>query len=1034
MMMITRKMPALLGKNICDRGIVIGLAVLLCVGAVVWKGMEELQNSFKTGVREGLTAVLGVTHNAIHQWILHHFENTTRIAHDSDFIRLVETLQQAGQAGRDLLQLPALAEIRLMLRPVIQYHQDYDFFIITTEGKVIGSLFDENIGDSRRFVEQRAFLADIFAGRTTLLLPVETTIFRQEPSGTSFSTGAAMFIGAPIISPAGSSSAALIFQISPAEVSRIMQGAWTGKTGDSYAFDGTGRMISECRFTEVLRRLGLIDPADKSSVNFRLGNPWGNMLTRGKPRQDRQQLPLTAMARQAIASKERGCNVDGYRNYRGVMVVGAWIWDQQFDFGLAFEIESDEAFAPYRIISRIVGIIFLLIAILFCGYAVLLMRFNKELQETAEKAVDAHEKLFREHGERQKYQLALKKSEFQLRELFENMRKRVAICEAVDDGWDFIFKDMNRAALLSVGLDKEKILGRSIREVLPWVESMGVLEVCERVWQTGNPEYHPRSICKKDRTLLWMEIYVFKLSTAEIVAVFEDITERQEAERRLIQSKEEWERTFNAIHDIITLQDKNMRIVKANAAASRVLQADREQLAGRFCYEFFSGNGKPCPGCPVSLSLQDKLTHCAIIKHERLGRIFQVSTAPIFDKHSNIEYLIHVATDITEQKRLEEELLQSQKMEAIGTLAGGIAHDFNNILTPLIGFAEIARDAAARGERPVEELNQVLRASRRARELVRQILAYSRKGEQKLLAVSPHYVVAESLKFIRSSLPATIEIREKIDKKSGTILADPTRIQQVVVNLCTNAFHAMERTGGVLTVTLARKQLTAGEITEYQDVSAGDFVELKVSDTGQGMDKATLERIFEPYFTTKENGRGTGLGLAVVHGIVKGCGGFIKVASEERQGTTFRVYFPVTEAEQAVSREEVEEILQRGSERILLVDDEAAIVSLQKNTLAALGYHVTATTDSRIALSYFQSAPDGFDLIITDQTMPSLCGTELAGEIQGLRPDMPIILCTGCGSAVSEEKARQAGIRKLVYKPFGGRQLARLVREVLDAG
>ncbi|MEW6291228.1 MAG: ATP-binding protein [Thermodesulfobacteriota bacterium] len=1033
MTMTTRNMPAVFRKNICDRGIVIGLVVLLCVGAIVWKGLEELRDSFKSGVGEGLTTVLGVTHNAIHEWIFHHFENTTRIAHDSDFIRLVETLQQSTLTGQDLLQQPALAEIRLMLRPVIQYHQDYDFFIITADGGVIGSLYDENIGDTRRFADHGAFLSAIFQGKTTLLLPMQSKIYGHETSGTSYSTGAAMFIGAPIITTTGSITSALIFQISPMEVSKIIEGAWTGKTGDSYAFDGSGRMISECRFTDTLSRTGLIGPGEKSSVTFRLGDPGDNIMQGFKHQLHQQFLPpLTAMAQQAISSKVKGYNVDGYRNYRGVTVVGAWLWDKQFDFGLAFEIEADEAFAPYRIISKIIGIIFLLIGILFIGHALLLMRYNKVLQETADKAMDANEKLFDENRERQKYQLALKKSEFQLRELFENMRKHVAICAAVDDGRDFIFKDLNRAALQSVELDKEKIIGRGLREVLPWVESMGILEVFQRVWQTGNPEYHPQSICKQNNIQLWLEIYVFKLSTGEIIVVFEDITERLEAERRLIRSKEEWERTFNSINDIITLQDKNMRIVKVNEAASRVLNADKKELIGRFCYELFSGKGEPCPGCPVLLSLQDMDNHCEIIKHEKLGRIFKVSTAPIFDKNNDMEYLIHVATDITEQKRLEEELLQSQKMEAIGTLAGGIAHDFNNILTPVIGFAEIARDAVLKGERPVDDLDQVLRAAYRARELVRQILAYSRKGNQKLLPVSPHFVIGESLKFIRSTLPTTIEIREKIDKECGTILADQTKIQQVVVNLCANAFHAMERTGGILTVTLLRKNLTAEEITEQHHVAVGSFVELMVSDTGQGMDKATMERIFEPYFTTKENGSGTGLGLAVVHGIVKSCGGIIMVASEINQGTTFRVYFPVTDAKQVEIKEEIEEILQRGSERILLVDDEAAIVTLQKSTLTALGYHVTATTDSRVALGYFRAAPDCYDLIITDQTMPALCGTDLASEILAVRPDLPIILCTGYSSTISEEKAMKAGVRKLVQKPFGGKQLARHVREALD--
>ncbi len=309
----------------------------------------------------------------------------------------------------------------------------------------------------------------------------------------------------------------------------------------------------------------------------------------------------------------------------------------------------------------------------------------------------------------------------------------------------------------------------------------------------------------------------------------------------------------------------------------------------------------------------------------------------------------------------------------------------------------------------------------------------SRKGTHKRENLKPDFIVKEALRLMRASLPSTLKIEENIDLENCTILADPTKVHQIVVNLCTNALHAMEKETGTLKVTLVRKQLSAEELAGYPDVSPGSFVELSISDTGCGMDEQTQQRIFEPYFTTKETGKGTGLGLAVVLGIVQDYGGIIKVESESGKGTTFHVYFPAI-IDEVKKTEEVEEEkpLPTGTERILVVDDEETIVTLYKVGLSRLGYTVTVKTSSEEALAAFKNHPSKYDLLITDQTMPVLSGAKLAREVLHIRPDIPIILCTGYSATISKKEAMEIGIKKFLFKPVGKKDLARTIRNVLD--
>lgn len=382
---------------------------------------------------------------------------------------------------------------------------------------------------------------------------------------------------------------------------------------------------------------------------------------------------------------------------------------------------------------------------------------------------------------------------------------------------------------------------------------------------------------------------------------------------------------------------------------------------------------------------------------------------------------------------LGSKLRQSQKMEAIGTLAGGIAHDFNNILSAIMGYTEIAMADSDNPERLRQDLNQVIKGAGRAKELVKQILTFSRRGDQQLKPLSIQLIIKEALKLLRSSIPTTIEMRQNIDPDCAPVLADPTEIHQLIMNLCTNAYHAMRESGGVIGISLQPIQLQQGDLDKKINLAPGSYLKLEVSDTGVGMTKDLYDKIFEPYFTTKEKGEGTGLGLAAVHGIVTTIHGDISVYSEPGQGTTFIVYLPtVAEASRETTPDEDAAPIPMGNERILLVDDDASIVDLNRELLSGLGYEVTAYTSSVDTFDVFQNRPDSFDLVITDMSMPGMTGAKLAEEILTIRPGMPIILCTGFSEMINEEKARSLGIRAFIMKPYLKKDLAVTIRNVLD--
>ena len=391
----------------------------------------------------------------------------------------------------------------------------------------------------------------------------------------------------------------------------------------------------------------------------------------------------------------------------------------------------------------------------------------------------------------------------------------------------------------------------------------------------------------------------------------------------------------------------------------------------------------------------------------------------------------HTCAEV-EKRQLENQLRQSQKMEAIGTLAGGIAHDFNNVLSIILGNAELALADMSNEHTAHRNLERILTASLRARNMIRQLLSFSRKEESGRKPLRLNSVITESLKLMRASLPTNISIQRDICETGCNTIADPTQIHQIMLNLCTNAAHAMEPNGGVLTVRLESVTLNENTAADANGLAPGNYARLVVADTGHGIEKDIIDRIFDPYFTTKAPGKGTGMGLSVVHGIIKASGGAIRAFSRPGRLTEFHLYLPVVDT--VIAAEPTifdQQHLQGGHEHILLVDDEEMLVDMMRQVLEQLGYTVSAHTDSNAALKTFLACPQAYNLLITDMTMPGMTGTGLAKAVKAVRSNLPIILCTGFNEQISKENAQSLGIQALIMKPVGMQQLAETIRKVL---
>ncbi|MBN2411803.1 response regulator [candidate division KSB1 bacterium] len=521
-----------------------------------------------------------------------------------------------------------------------------------------------------------------------------------------------------------------------------------------------------------------------------------------------------------------------------------------------------------------------------------------------------------------------------------------------------------------------------------------------------------------------------------------EIIKRKRTEEELKEQKQCLDDIFQGVQEGIGIVDKYESIEYYNKAFADLFEYSMDYLKGKNLLELFPKETHSTILAQTQKRKKGEISSYVLLYITPRGekKYMRVTISPRFDKKNEYDGAIGAVLDITgqviaEEKRslIEAQLRQSQKMETIGTLAGGIAHDFNNILVPIIGYTEMSLELLNDNHIIKSNLEKILKASKRAKDLIQQILTFSRHDKHSFENIEIHLLIKEALKLLRSSLPATIEIRENIDKNCGSILADPTQIHQVLMNLCTNAYHAMRVKGGILEITLEPVTIDEKTTIRTKGLQNGkNYILLSVKDTGEGMDEKTRERIFEPFFTTKRVGEGTGLGLSAVHGIVISHGGKITVESQVGKGSTFNVYLPRTDIKNKKSLEKVYTPLPKGHEHILFVDDEKDIVNLYRQILENLGYKVTTKTNGLETIKEFMKNSTSYDLVITDQTMPNITGVELAKEILAIRPDIPIILCTGYSETISHEKAIEIGIKDMILKPLTMTTIALAIRKYLD--
>jgi signal transduction histidine kinase/ActR/RegA family two-component response regulator len=623
-----------------------------------------------------------------------------------------------------------------------------------------------------------------------------------------------------------------------------------------------------------------------------------------------------------------------------------------------------------------------------------------------------------------------------MQSLFEHMSEGLAYCRIVYiDGQpvDFIFLAANAAFTRLTGL--ANVTGKRFTEVIPGIRESDP-ELLAMAWRVATSGQSEKLEAFVNATKVWLNLSVYSSEKDCFAVLLEVITERKRKAEELSWKTALLEAQMEASPDGILVVDNNGNPILHNQRLHQLWeippqiikdQSDAAQI--EFAISL-TKNPRQFKEMTAKLNSQPDVVDRDEIELVD-GTILDRYTAPVRDKAGNNYGKIWIFRDITQSRQVETRLRQAQKMEAIGNLAGGIAHDFNNILGAMVGFCNLLEADAAGNSAAQADVAEILTAANRAKDLVQQILTFSRRREQNRQIIRLDGVIKEAMKFLRASLPSEIQIEKTLSEEAPRVLADPTQIYQVVVNLATNALHAMEGRPGRLTIRLDSFLPSPAFLQANPKFGPGPYACLTIADTGHGMDAKTMGHIFEPFFTTKPVGKGTGLGLAVVHGIVQAHEGFIRVESQPGQGTTFCLYFPAQALEAAVTVAPTHGLPRGAGQNILLVDDERALTMAMQRMLTMLNYRVITSNDPCDALRLFCANPTQFSLVITDNSMPEMNGLEMTRRIHGIRPDVPVILASGLGSTFSPESLRTEGICEMLEKPVALQDLAAVLKRTL---
>lgn len=532
---------------------------------------------------------------------------------------------------------------------------------------------------------------------------------------------------------------------------------------------------------------------------------------------------------------------------------------------------------------------------------------------------------------------------------------------------------------------------------------------------------------------MWFSISVYCPEHEYFVAVFDVITERKKAEQKIQVAAADWSNTFDTINDAITIHDADYNILRANKAAESLLGRAMSDILTNKCFKSYHGRDCPPGGCPSCKTLKTGVCSSTELFEPHLNKFIEIKAMPRFDDNHNIIGVVHVVRDITEHRKLEDQLRQAQKMEAVGQFAGGIAHDFNNILSAIIGYGYVTLMKMAKDDPQRPNIEHILEASDRAADLTKSILAFSRKQILDKKPVDLNEIIRKLEKILKRIIGEDINVSITLSKSEITILADSGQLEQVLMNLATNARDAMPK-GGLLSIETSVRELDNSFIKEHGYGTEGKFAVMTVSDSGMGMDKETRKRIFEPFFTTKEVGKGTGLGLAMVYGTIKQHDGYINVYSELEKGTTFRIYLPVIAAT-AVSKDKKApeaELPEKGGETILLAEDDKQLREFFTLVLKNFGYTAIVANDGEDAVKKFMENKDKVQLLLFDLVMPKKSGKEAYDEIRAMKPDVKIIFSSGYApDIILQEGLIEDGL-SIISKPVSPVDLLRKIRSVLN--
>jgi len=653
--------------------------------------------------------------------------------------------------------------------------------------------------------------------------------------------------------------------------------------------------------------------------------------------------------------------------------------------------------------------------------------------------------------------------------LLNRTRDMVFVHPITEDGLPGKFSDVNDMACIALGYTHEHLLDTTILD-LEQHSSQNALSTkslagegdhaddakdearrrIARILEYGYASYDGVYVASnEERIPVEVTAHLFDQDGQPYIVTYaSDMTEHQESQETLVESERVSENVFMYSQLGVVVYDGRRKLTNINPIAIRMLGLPDQQTFARFNvfdHPFMSDEAREAIRRGESVRYEatfdfDEVRRLGLFETSNTGkRVLEIMMNNISKTQDHeLEGCLVQILDVTEQRNTEEELRhsekqlrQAQRLQSIGTLAGGIAHDFNNILTPVLGYSEMAVDLAEKNSTIRNYLIEIMRASRRAQELANQILTFSRQTDQEMRPLRLTPIIKEVLALQRAALPATIDVEYSFEAERDIVVSDPSQIHQIMMNLSSNAVYAMKDTGGLLEVTVQDLILDPELSIAFHDLPAGQYVHIAVRDTGSGIEKGAADRIFDPFFTTKGRGEGTGMGLAVVHGIVSTLGGNVTFDSNVGEGTVFNIVLPTVELA-AEAPEEIDEELPGGQECVLFVDDEADIVKLQSELLATFGYRPVLCNKSPDALKLYEKDPDRYDLVITDQVMPVMSGVDLARQIHAIRPDQPIIICTGFSEGFPLEDARAFGVSEVVMKPVSKGILARAIRRALD--